>query len=163
LFTQLYGLTHEERWRTAAEATFASFLYPYREGITGKGTPWAWHVSDGYAWIEEFPTPQPNDHTMNGFGFALWGLITYAHAFGDARAKPLAQGGLTTFLHAAQLVRHPGQVSGYSVSHQSPTPFYHGIVTGQLAVFSAVTGDTRFAAMAANFAADFPIQGAFGA
>src|SRR5262249_10589623 len=91
------------------------------------------------------------------------GLITYAHAFGDARAKTLAQGGLTTFLHAAQLVRHPGQVSGYSVSHQSPTPFYHGIVTGQLAVFSAVTGDTRFSSMSTNFSAYFPIEGAFGA
>jgi hypothetical protein len=163
LFTQLYLLTHEARWRTAADATFTSFLYPYRSGITGKNTPWAWHVSAGYAWIEEYPTPQPDDHTMNGFGFALWGLITYARAFGDARATTLAQGGLTTFLYAAQLVRHPGQISGYSVSHQTPIPYYHGVVTGQLAVFSTVTGDSRFAAMAANFADDFPIPDAGGA
>jgi hypothetical protein len=152
LFTELYTLTHDSIWETAARETFTSFLYTYQRA----SAPWTLHVNNGYLWIEEYPTPNPNDHTINGFGFALWGLITYARAFNDPNSIKIAQAGLTTFLYATGLARHVGGSSSYSLSHPAYRPSgYHLIVTQQLRLFGAVTGDSHFTAMAQTYARDY--------
>lgn len=158
LFTELYEVTHETRWQDAAQHTFQSFMYPLLPKEDVHEHPWVWRVdNDGWLWIEEYPTPNINDNTINGFGFALYGIIEYARTFHDAQAVMLAQGGLTTFAHAIPLVRHPGGVSSYSLSHMKDlSAKYHLIVTHQLRLFAGVTGDKELATLANDFTLDYP-------
>jgi hypothetical protein len=114
------------------------------------------HTSGSWLWIEEYPTPNANDHTMNGFGFAIYGLIAYARTFRSPQATLLAQGALSTFLYAARVARHPGGPSAYSLSELWYRPAnYHKVVTTELKIFAAVTHASSFATMAAAYYSDF--------
>lgn len=161
LFTRLYAATGRTKWRHAAENTFASFLFPLHPGESPLKRPWVWRVdASGYLWIEEYPTPRADNNTINGFGFALFGLIDYAriigHPEGDERATVLAQAGLVTYLHATARARHPGGISSYSLSHLwDRLSHYHIIVTQQLWLFAAVTGYATFAVRARAFYSDY--------
>ena len=156
LFTQLYGITKAPKWRVAAAHVFASFLFPLRAGQATIAHPWVDRVIGRNLWIEEFPMPNPNDDTINGFGFALIGLTDYARAFHDKHAQLLAEAGLATWLHAIPRVRHPGGVMGYSRSHRMDrSSGYHRIVISQLRFLGAVTGDRQFGALATVFFDDF--------
>jgi hypothetical protein len=154
LFTQLWLVTVDEDWRTAADATFASFLHPAPAGAAQ--VPWVVNVdAAGYLWPQEFAGPHADD-TINGANFATFGLVRYALATGDPRARLLADGAMTTMLHYIPAVERPGQVSGYSVWHLVQLITYHVIVTHQLELLFIITGDKRFAAWAARFAEDYP-------
>jgi hypothetical protein len=157
LFTRLYTRTGDQQWATAAAHTFTSFLYPLKAGESLTARPWSVQVeSNGYLWIEEYPTPNAQDDTINGFGFALFGLIEYARLTKDARAVDLADAGLTTYLYGATKVRNPGGISSYSVSHpEAKHSGYHIVVTRQLALFAAVTKDARFDTLAKEFFKDY--------
>jgi hypothetical protein len=157
LFTRLYIWTGNKQWISAASHTFASFLYPLQTDEAVTARPWSVQVdSNGYLWVEEYPTPNAQDDTINGFGFALFGLIDYARLSGDARALQLADAGLTTFLYGVSLVRHPGHVSSYSVSHPAAHfTGYHVVVTLELTLFGAVTGDAQFTTLANAFYQDY--------
>ena len=157
LFTRLYTLTGDNQWEAAATHAFASFLYPLKAGESTTARPWVVQMdSNGYLWVEEYPTPNANDDTINGFGFALFGLIDYARLTGNAQAVRLADAGLTTFLYGANLVRHPGGPSSYSVSHpRKRYTGYHVVVTHELAAFGVVTGDAQFTTLADAFYQDY--------
>jgi hypothetical protein len=156
LFTQLYAITGAPKWRVAAEYTFQSFLFPLEKGQSPTSHPWVDRVVGSSLWIEEYPTPNPNDDTINGFGFALVGLTDYAREFHDHRAQLVAEAGLATWLHATPKVRHPGGVMGYSLSHPlDRSKKYHLIVVHQLNFLGAVTGDGQFGALANVFYDDF--------
>ncbi|HEX6122939.1 MAG TPA: D-glucuronyl C5-epimerase family protein, partial [Ktedonobacterales bacterium] len=154
LFTRLWSQTHDAKWRAAAEKTFDSFLHPYR----GKAhVPWVANVAAGYLWLQEYPSPQP-DYTINGAFFAVAGIAQYALTFSDQRASLIADGAMTTMLHHTPRVRHPGGISSYSLTHMEDlSAHYHGVVTKQLALSYTITHDMRFAALATQFIADFPI------
>jgi len=156
LFTELYVVTKAPMWKQAAQHTFTSFLYPLRAGQSPTARPWVDRTVGRSLWIEEFPLPNPNDDTINGFGFALLGLTDYARTFHDSQAQLIAEGGLATWLHAIPKVRHPGGVMGYSLSHpMDRSPGYHRIVTGQLSFLGAITGNAQFGALARVLSDDF--------
>jgi len=156
LFTQLYVITKAPKWRLAAQHAFASFLYPLRAGQSTTARPWVDRVIGRNLWIEEFPLPNPNDDTINGFGFALIGLTDYARAFHDSQAQLIADGGLATWLRAIPKVRFPGGVMGYSLSHRNDrSKAYHHAVVYQLEFLGAVTSDPRFGALAGVLYDDF--------
>ena len=156
LFSQLYVVTKSAMWKQAAQHAFASFLYPLRPGQPATSRPWVDHVVGRSLWIEEYPLPNPNDHTINGFGFALLGLTDYARTFHDSQAQLIAEGGLATWLHAIPKVRHPGGVMGYSLSHPTDrSTGYHRTVTAQLKFLGGVTGNPDFAALASVLYDDF--------
>jgi hypothetical protein len=156
LFTQLYAITHAPVWRHAAQHACASFLSPLRTGESARRRPWVDRAIGRSLWIEEFPLPHPNDNTINGFGFALIGLADYARTFGGAQARLVADGGLTTWIHAIPKVRQPGGVMGYSFSHPGDlSKGYHQIVTTQLSFLGGITGNAEYNAMSAVLYADF--------
>lgn len=156
LFTKLYIVTGTASWATDARETFTSFLDP-RTATTGK-EPWVDIVNTGYLWIEEYPTPNLADDTINGADFAIWGLVDYATEFRNADAHTLASGALTTMLHAIPKVLHPGWMVGYSVSHPTDDiTTYHAIVTEQFVTFAEITGNSAFANVALELSTDFPI------
>jgi hypothetical protein len=153
LFSQLFLATGQALWRYAADRTFASFLQPYHPGIR---TPWITRIEQGRLWIEEYPQAAL-DVSVNGLGFAIWGLIEYSRVFGNDQASLLAQAALTSYLHAIPLIRHPGGICGYSLSHPwDLITRYHRVVTYQLQVFAAITGNRHIAQLARAFSADFP-------
>lgn len=158
LFTRLYEITHNSTWKNAALHAFDALLYPYKAGESPTARPWGSAVdSNGYFWIEEWTTPKPFDDTLNGFGFALYGVIEYEREFHDARALRMADAALTTYLYAAQIARHPGGPSSYRLSHPLKRyTGYHHIVTAQLQTFGYVTGDAQFTTLAQEFHQDYP-------
>lgn len=157
LFTQLYTVTSDTYWKTAADDTFASFLYPWRPGVSVSAHPWVTQVDKlGYFWIEEYPKPNPNDDTINGLGFAIYGLIEYYRAFHSSQVLLLTQATLTTFLHGTQLARHPGGIASYSLSHPNLRPaHYHLIVYAQLRIFGSVTSNTGFTKVGSEYYWDY--------
>lgn len=156
LFSQLYVITKSAMWKQAAQHAFASFRYPLRAGQSAVSRPWVDRVVGRSLWIEEYPLPNPNDDTINGFGFALLGLTDYVRTVHDSGAQLIADGGLATWLHAIPKVRHPGSVMGYSLSHPTDrSTGYHRIVTAQLDFLGGVTGNPEFAALASVLYDDF--------
>ena len=157
LFTRLYEITGDTAWKTAAIHAFHSLLYPLKAGEAPRSRPWATLVdSKGYYWIEEWTTPKPEDDTINGFGFATYGVIEYLREFHDPEATRVADAALTTYIYGVQHVRHPGGPSSYSLSHMDKLyTGYHGVVTSQLAVFAHVTGDPQFKTLYQEFYQDY--------
>lgn len=154
LFDHLYEITRDAQWRTAADATFATFLHPYQGD---NSVPWVVNVDqDGYVWLQEYPGPAP-DYTINGMNFATVGIISYYLDFHDTRAQTLADGTLLTMLHALPYVNHPGWMLGYCLTHETLSAHYHGIVTQQMTLLYNITGDPRFAAWALTLIDEYPI------
>jgi len=149
LFTQLYQATGNAKWQSAARHTFASFVFPRSPGRSATPHPWITDIIGGSLWIQEYPTPNPTNDTINGFGYALVGIIDYAQTFDSQQAKLLAEAGLDTWVRAAALARNPGGVMSYSLSVRADrSVHYHLVVTSQLQYFAAITGDPRFSALA---------------
>lgn len=152
LFVRLAEATGEKQYRTAADATFASFLRP-----RGRATPWTvWVDGDGFLWLEEYAGPQP-DRTYNGMMFGAWGLWDYWRLTKDARAEHLWDGALTTVVAYAPTIRNPGWVSSYCVSHPWSTAVgYHFIHISQLASLYEMSHHRDLARYAELLVDDYP-------
>ncbi len=151
LFCRLYEETGDPRYSEAAGGAFAAFLQ------TGPvDAPWLVTIDDdGYLWFEEWPK-RPVDHTLNGHGFAAFGVYEYWRVFGDEQARALFCGAATTVRHYLPSFRRPGWVSRYCLLHGSPNRKYHVIHTDQLLKLYTLTGDARFARLADTLSRDFP-------
>lgn len=151
LFVQLHEITGEERYRTAADATFASFL---RRGPR-KG-PWTVTVDkQGYLWLEEWPKA-PADHALNGHIFAAWGVYEYYRLTGDPRALQVFRGALTSVEHCASRWRRTGWISRYCLLHGGAAAKYHAVHIWQLQRLHIITGATSFALLADKLHNDYP-------
>lgn len=141
------------RYRTAAEATYRSLLLD-----PDGGKPWVSHVdADGYVWFQEYPRwpVKESDFTLNGHGYAAWGVWDYHRLTGDAQARRLFEESAATYLRYAAVVRRNGWMSSYCTPHEAPSGRYHEHHIQQLLQFLRLTGDGRFAKMADAFLADF--------
>lgn len=101
----MHEITGEQRYLTWATQTFRSLArsYPAR--------PWVTYADrSGNLWFEEYPL-QPAEHVLNGNIFALFGLADYVGLTGDAEARRLLQGGLTTIERLGPRYRHAGSYS----------------------------------------------------
>ncbi|MFF1571190.1 cell wall-binding repeat-containing protein [Leifsonia sp. NPDC058292] len=146
LFTRLAEATHDSRWDTAADHTFASFTRPH-----STTAPWSSLVIDKHLYFEEYAGDQPPLLVLNGHVFALFGLYDYWKHTGNATAARYFDGGATTVLERMMpLVRVEGGVSYYCVQAdycQSPlwqNKNYHPIHSWQLDTLARLTGDSRF-------------------
>ncbi len=149
LFCRLYEVTGDPKWAQASTGAFSAFLVKGpRRGA------WLTDVDHGYLWFEEWPKRVP-DHTINGFGFATFGVYEYWRVFGDVRARQLFRGAATTLLHAFPQFRKPGWVSRYCLLHRVGNRHYHLIHRNQFLEFFTLTGDARFARDADLLRQDF--------
>jgi hypothetical protein len=153
LFSRLYEVTGDPNWAEAAAGAFSAFL------VKGprKG-PWITDVDHGYLWFEEWPKPTL-DHTINGFGYATFGVYEYWRVFGDDRARRLFCGAATTLLRAFPQFRKPGWVSRYCLLHKVGNRKYHLTHRSQFLKLYTLTGDARFARDADLLRQDFPNPG----
>jgi D-glucuronyl C5-epimerase C-terminus len=154
LFVRLHAVTGEQRWRMAADSTFATFLQPPRTR-----RPWTVFVArryeHRYLWFEEY-AKNPPTQVLNGHIQALFGVYEYARATGSAAAMRVFDGGATTARYQVPRFRVPGEISYYSLRVRVQYDDYHCVHVGQLKLLARMTGDFWFARAARRFAADAP-------
>jgi hypothetical protein len=150
LFVRLHAVTGDQRWRTAADSVFASFV----QRRSAK-RPWTVFVSRRYLWFEEY-AKNPPTQPLNGHIYALWGVYDYALATGRAEAIRVFDGGATTVRHQVHRYRVRGGISYYSLRVHAQYPSYHCIHIGMLKLLARMTGDAWFARQGRRFAADAP-------
>jgi heparosan-N-sulfate-glucuronate 5-epimerase len=131
---------------TAAQA-LASFFTPVAEGGV------AFTDEQGDLWFEEYIVSPPT-HILNGFIWALWGVQDYFLATLHPQAQQLFAQGVQT------LVRNLDKydLGFWSLYEQSGTrlpmvasPFYHQLHIVQLRVMHRLTGEDKFAQVAARW------------
>jgi hypothetical protein len=147
---RLHDATDDPSWIEAADRVYATTFQPRRtEG------PWATFVDDdGYLWFEEYPGASTPLRVLNGHISALFGYWERAQATGDETARKLFDGGATTALHYAEVLRRPGAYSGYSVRVPWQDASYHKLHIRQLHELAILTGDGRFETLAQDYEAD---------
>jgi hypothetical protein len=152
LFMRLYAVTGDQRWRTAADSTFATFVK--RRSRT---RPWTVFVYPSehrrYLWFEEYPKNPPT-RGLNGDMYALFGVWEYALTTGSPAAMHVFDGGATAIRHQVHRFRVPGAISYYSLRVQAQYASYHCIHVWQLKLLTRMTGDPWFAREGRRFGAD---------
>ncbi len=144
-----------QEWRTAADATWKSFLQPF-----STVEPWSSLVDDSHLWFEEYAGNQPPLLVLNGHIFALYGVYEYAVMTQDPMAVLFFDGGATTVLETMPMFRVPGGISYYcaqKVYCQVPgwqNPGYQGIHVYELVMVGQMTGDPAFQTWADLLTAD---------
>jgi D-glucuronyl C5-epimerase C-terminus len=152
LFLRLYVATGDQRWRSVADSTFATF-------VQRKSTkrPWIAFVprryDRRYIWFEEY-AKNPPTQPLNGHIYALFGVYEYALTTGSKAAVNVFDGGVTTVRRQVHRFRVRGQVSYYSLRVHVQYPSYHCIHIGMLKLLTRMTGDRWFSREARLFAAD---------
>lgn len=149
-FVGLYEITGEQRWREAADATFASFLNPKAPGV-----PWVVEVDDGLLWFEEY-VGEHTDRAYNGHTFGVYGVYDYWWLTGDERARQVFLGGVHASRVIAEKVRVPGRTSRYCLNHEVHSSTYHEVHISQLYKLYELTGSADLARLADRFQADTP-------
>jgi hypothetical protein len=159
LFSRLHKVTGATAWRTAADATFKSFLL-----APVAGQPWGVYVVSGHLILEEYPNPKriTGDRTYNGHTFSAYGLYDYWLLTRNADALLLLQGAMTTTRDLASSYRAPGWRSRYCLAHGVDAGHYHTIHMNQHAQLYAISGDSHFAGFADLYYDDFPPNGVRG-
>lgn len=149
LCVRLYELTHDQKYKDAADKFFTSFLRPY-----AKDQPWTVFVDDeGYLWFEEYAKDPPM-RVLNGHLFALFGVYDYYELTKSPAAKSLIQGGAATVRHYFSQLRDPGQISFYSLRVHVQSAKYHDIHIRELQMLAKVTKDSEFNDLAAQLRSD---------
>jgi D-glucuronyl C5-epimerase-like protein len=160
-FVRLFQVTKDQAWRTAADATFASFLIP-----PSTDQPWvSWVDADGHLWLEEYPR-QPIDtseRVLNGLIFAAFGVYEYALLTGDPEALAVFDGAVTTAEQLAPLqFRQVKWAAFYSLQHRISSSSYQAVVTAEFIYLQHMTGRNSDALLADTLRADFPVQTSSG-
>lgn len=157
LFVRLYQATGAAQWKQAADATFTAL-----DSAPVPGEPFvSWVDSQGHLWLEEYPRPGVTDseRVLNGHLFAAYGVYDYWLLTGDARARKLFDGAVTT-AHDTVLsrFRRPNWISTYSLRHGRSLGSYHPVHIALFRTLFQITGDGRFAKAANLFSSDFPTE-----
>jgi hypothetical protein len=156
LFVRLYELTGKERWRRAADKTFATL-----DDRGPRSAPWSTYVDKrGYLWFEEYAGTTKPLLVLNGHMFAIFGLWEYHRLTGSDKAERLFDGGTTLLREYLPLFREDGDVSYYCLR----MPFcrrplwqnekYHFIVQEQMRIIADMTDDPWFRREARRYRAD---------
>ena len=100
---------------------------------------------NGHFWLEEYPMNPPS-HVLNGFIFALWGVLDYARATGNEQAWHWWDAGCET-LRARLKDYDCGFWSVYDLSHRElATQYYQiNIHVPQLQAMATLTGEEFYA------------------
>ncbi len=156
LFVRLNQVTGEQKWRDAADATFASF-----RNAPVQGLPSTVNIDpSGYLWLEEYPLwpPTASDRTLNGHLFSAFGLYDYQRLTGDPVARDLWNGALANVrYHLPRGYRAANWISRYCLAHPSVrSAKYHDIHWHQMITLHAATGDPLWSRYADLLRADYP-------
>ena len=138
----VHAKASDAQYLEAANRAFAALTTPVADG----GVLCEHEDEDKNLWIEEYIVDPPT-HILNGFIWALWGVLDYSRACRDETARQMFDRGVETLLR--NLPRYDtGYWSLYELSQTPPrmlaSPFYHRLHIVQLQVMAALTGNKRF-------------------
>lgn len=153
-FVRLAQITRDNRWRVAAEQTFASFLIAPSEQ-----DPWVtWVEADNHVWLEEYPRwpTDTSERVINGQIFAAFGLWDYYQLTHDTNAGLLFDGAVTTVGQEFTSWRVPGEPHLYSLLHARSNARYHAIVVAEYRCLGRLTGRHLEFSIAWQLYNDFP-------
>lgn len=130
-----YQWNGDTRLLDCATAAFTALELPMSEGGATMTD------ENGHFWLEEYPMNPPS-HVLNGFIFALWGVLDYARATGNERAWEWWDAGCQT-LRARLKDYDCGFWSVYDLSHRElATQYYQiNIHVPQLEAMATLTGE----------------------
>jgi heparosan-N-sulfate-glucuronate 5-epimerase len=141
--------TDDEKYQRAADKAFVALTRPIAEGGV------LFEDEEKNLWIEEYIVDPPT-HILNGFIWALWGVLDFWLARADTSAKEIFDRGAETLIHNLDRF-DTGYWSLYEQSERGQSrpglkmlasSFYHQLHIVQLRVMSKLTGDARFAVIA---------------
>jgi len=149
LFSRLYKLTDNEKYRDIADAVFRSF-----KRYKGVKKPWISCIDkDQHLWFEEYPHALPN-HVFNGMTFAIFGVYDYYCVTKSHESKKYLQASLTTIRRNIAHMRDEGKISYYCLKYDGKNPAYHSIHIKQLKILTKISGDDYFDELAQQMEAD---------
>ncbi len=162
VFVRLFEVTSDEKWKTAADATYASM----RQAPEGEAPFASWVDDKGRLWLEEYPRyPVVNsEKVLNGHIFAVYGLHDYWLLTQNEEVRDLTLGALRTVeLTVPAEYRRPQAVSVYSLRHKVPTHSYHNVHVRQFLELWRLTKSQVFYVNTANtYRSDYPVRGGTG-
>lgn len=140
LLARARALTGESRYDDAMRAAYASFGKDIAEGGV------ACRDRSGDSWLEEYIVDPPS-HILNGFIWALWGILDYRLATGDKSAAALFDSCVDTLERV--LPRYDtGFWSLYDLAQTTlsnpASPFYHRLHIVQLDILHRMTRRPAF-------------------
>ncbi len=135
-----YELTHEDKYRDAAEKALNVFGIPMEEGGIRS------FDGQGNVYFEEYPFPNKAHKVLNGFIYALLGLYDNWRATGNPIAKQYFDEGLHTLRAEGVLQRYDlGYWTTYDQRPDKSMSFkYNAVHVRQLEVLYRISGDTYF-------------------
>jgi D-glucuronyl C5-epimerase C-terminus len=150
LFVRLHAVTGEQRWRTAADSTFATFTQR-----RSPKWPWIAFVPHKYLWFELAPKNPPLQ-ALDAHMAALFSVYEYALATGSPAAAKVFDGGATAVRHQVHRFRVRGGISYVSIRVHARERGTHCFHIADLKLLARITGASWFAREARLFAADAP-------
>ncbi|MDP2173679.1 MAG: D-glucuronyl C5-epimerase family protein [Candidatus Cloacimonadaceae bacterium] len=155
LFSRMYYLTGETRYRELADSTFATLRdldSPIPCVYISKGDTLG--VADGYYWVDEYPHPTQR-FVLNGSIIGSFGLYDYWWVFGNKKAARFFSKQMTTVRDNILLYRNPAGKSYYCLKFRFPDPLYHALHQILLNQCFIYTGDLYFQAVSQLLYTDF--------
>jgi len=150
-YSRIYKITHDAKYLEIARKIFQSF----KNIRNADKKPWVAYVDKNhYYWIEEYPA-EPEDHTLNGFIYAIFGLYEYYLLDKTEESREILQAALTTVNYYLPLYRRIGGKSFYCLGHRERYGTYHKVHIKQLKQLFGITNDKYFLSMAGKFQADW--------
>lgn len=147
LLVRAHAVTAEARYLEAAQAAFETFFHEMEDGgvVHTDGR--------GYVWFEEVIVHPPT-HILNGMLWASWGMYDLWLHTGDVRAKERWESAVRTLADNLDAF----DVGYWSLYDEAGTPlpnaasrFYHALHVVQLRVMDRLSGEPRFAEVAARW------------
>ncbi|GAB1515200.1 D-glucuronyl C5-epimerase family protein [Actinophytocola sp. KF-1] len=161
VFVRLFEATGDARWRTAADATFASMAQAPSGSL-----PYGSYVDTSRRlWLEEYPRypASISENVLNGHIIALWGLTDYWQLTGSAQAASLAKGAIATVTATAMNgFRRVNGSSLYSLRHRTAANTYHQMHIEQFLQLWQYTHDIYFVHAANAYRNDYPYPATAG-
>lgn len=161
VFVRLFEATGDARWRTAADATFASMSQ------APSGTlPYGSYVdSSRRLWLEEYPRypASISENVLNGHIVAIWGVLDYWQLTNNAQAASLAKGAIATVTATAMnSFRLVNRSSLYSLRHRTAANTYHQMHIEQFLQLWQYTHDIYFVNASNAYRRDYPYPATSG-
>ncbi|GAA1186408.1 hypothetical protein GCM10009584_30660 [Ornithinimicrobium humiphilum] len=157
-FVRLHEITGEQRWRDAADRTFAAFL----QAPDGEGYFSSFVDDDGRLWLEEYSRypVMTSERVLNGHMWSMYGIWDYwmMNGYDHADAESLWRGALHTLEQTAgRDFRNPGWASRYSIWQGQLAHTYHRYHQEQFLMIYRMSHDPVWAQHAQDYRSDFPV------
>ncbi len=156
-FVWLHEVTGDQKWRDAADHTFAAFL----QAPDGAGYFSSFVDDEGLLWLEEYARypVMDSERVLNGHMWSMFGIWDYwmMNDYEQPEAERLFRGALYTVEKTAMRdFRNPGETSTYSLWQGQPGTTYHQHHQQQFLMLYRMTHDAVWVSRASAYRSDFP-------